>query len=240
MCLYIVPVQALNTSGDGPAASLALLRSRIDAAEQGGVPTSHPTMAAAQHALRRLLAADARDALELALKQPTSGRDGRSWERQSALRTGLAKAEEVLGAAVIASVCQDAPASSREGSATSAGGADADGDAGTAARAAGRANDAPGAADASAAPSGELLDTQGSVSDGVASMISVTISDDDADMAMLLELARRARIQLDKDVRELARQDAEREAAERERREKQDKERARVEQVCLMTPHSDR
>jgi hypothetical protein len=51
---------------------------------------------------------------------------------------------------------------------------------------------------------------------------------------MVLELARRARLMLDEDEREAARQEAERAAAERERKERQERERserARLEQV---------
>jgi hypothetical protein len=65
-------------------------------------------------------------------------------------------------------------------------------------------------------------------------VLLTTISDDDADLAMVLELARRARLMLDEDEREAARLEAERAAAERERRERQERERAeraRLEQV---------
>lgn len=63
-------------------------------------------------------------------------------------------------------------------------------------------------------------------SGAAAAAMSITISDDDADMAMVLELARRAHCLLEEDQRELARLEAEKSAAERERREKQEREKA--------------
>lgn len=62
LSLPILPCHCL------PTLQLALLRSRLEAAEAGGVPPTYPVVAEAVRVARRLAAADAREALEAALR----------------------------------------------------------------------------------------------------------------------------------------------------------------------------
>ena len=152
-------------------------------------------MVAAQKAVRRLHAADAREALESALKPHA---DWSVLMRINAIRAALGKAEDVVGADAVASICgaadtgagapaQDAGSSAGAQERSSSGGGAAKGKGGKAGKAGGRSSsgdgsgkgDADGAAGSSkAAGKGSTAQQQdGSGSKGLDSgLTSITIS----------------------------------------------------------------
>lgn len=82
---------AVAAVADG-SSNPATLKSRIEAAEQGGCPPA--VLAGPKQLLTKLLVAEARDSLETALKARAAQS---STQRTAALQTALAKAQAVLG-----------------------------------------------------------------------------------------------------------------------------------------------
>eukprot|EP00198_Chlamydomonas_reinhardtii_P006390 XP_001695726.1 predicted protein [Chlamydomonas reinhardtii] len=195
-----------GTAVDGGAAERhAAIKSRLEAAEAGGV-TAGPLPEAARQALARLEAEVAREALEAALK-PHS--DWAMAHRISVLREALDKAEGIVGSGKAEANGDTAPASKQaNGSAGGKGGRGkrSSGGSSSASSAAGEASGSGGAAAAgpSPAPAGLV---------------------DESALTAVRELVQRARQVLAEDQAELARIERERQEAERARKEALERER---------------
>ncbi|KXZ46814.1 hypothetical protein GPECTOR_40g548 [Gonium pectorale] len=234
-------MQALETAlasasgaDTGAAERHSLVKSKLDAAEAGGVTTG-PLPEAARRMLTRLAATIAREALEAALK-PHS--DWSINHRVSVLREALERTEGVLGeedgaASGAADVSERPPSrqlangtagSGGKGSGSSRGKRSSGGSSGSGGDVHGGPEDSCASASTASTPSCLASCSTSCSSSGSGSAGGSGLADDEVVVAVRA-LARKARLVLEEDQAELARIERERQEAERARKEAQERER---------------